>query len=115
MTAVDELGLCVACGNNPAYCSSSCSTHADGVPDRREQQHLADDQDHTEHGHVARVLPSPREPMRVARTLLDEEAADGQLTLRRWRGGWMRWCTTHWREQEDAEVRAWLYRQVEHA
>jgi putative DNA primase/helicase len=62
-----------------------------------------------------RRLPSPQEPMRVARCLLPALTVDGQSTLRRWRGGWMRWRTTHWAEAPDAEIRAWLYHEVEHA
>jgi putative DNA primase/helicase len=62
------------------------------------------------------ILPAPGEPMAVARHLLDEFTVDDDLlTLRYWRGGWMRWTGPHWIEVEPAEVRAELYRKVENA
>lgn len=61
------------------------------------------------------ALPSPKAPMAVARALAAEFVHDDQFTLRRWRGGWMQWRTTHWAEVEDAEIRARLYAKVEHA
>lgn len=62
------------------------------------------------------TLPAPTEPMAVARHLLGEFTVDDDLlTLRSWRGGWMRWTGPHWSEVEPAEVRSELYRKVEHA
>ena len=66
----------------------------------------------------ARFLPSPREPMAVARRFLAEAATDagtGELKLRHWRGGWWSWRTTHWREAEARHVRGLLYHFTEHA
>ena len=66
----------------------------------------------------ARFLPSPREPMAVARRFLTEAATDagtGELKLRHWRGGWWSWRTTHWREAEARHVRGLLYHFTEHA
>lgn len=47
--------------------------------------------------------------MAVARELLADYREDGRLTMRHWRGGWMRWDRTCWQEIEDAAVRAWVY------
>ena len=66
----------------------------------------------------ARFLPSPRDPMAVARTFLAEKATDtasGKLKLLHWRGGWWSWRTTHWREAEPRLVRGSLYQFTEHA
>ena len=62
-------------------------------------------------------LPSPREPMAVARSLTDARyrAADGLLTLGRWRGGWWNWRKTHWSEIEPADIQAETYTFTEHA
>ena len=56
---------------------------------------------------VTEILPSPSEPMAVARELIrDHQTDDGELTLRRWRGGWMEWRGTHWVEAEEKAVRS---------
>jgi putative DNA primase/helicase len=60
-------------------------------------------------------LPAPSNPMAVARIVLEDQQEQGQLTLRRWRGTWMRWQQTHWAEAEDAAVRETLYTRLEHA
>jgi len=53
--------------------------------------------------------------MGVARDLVaDYDHKDG-LTLRQWRGSWMRWDRTHWDELEERAVRAWLYEKLEEA
>jgi putative DNA primase/helicase len=62
------------------------------------------------------ILPPPSDPMAVARELLDEWTTDdGVLTLRHWRGGWIRWQRTHWVEVDDREIRSLIYQRVEHA
>ncbi|WAL64461.1 phage/plasmid primase, P4 family [Amycolatopsis cynarae] len=61
------------------------------------------------------VFPSPQQPLTVARRLIDAWQEDGVLTLRHWRGQWMRWQGTHWAEVEDLAVRAVLYRRLENA
>ncbi|HET6918359.1 MAG TPA: phage/plasmid primase, P4 family [Jiangellaceae bacterium] len=67
-------------------------------------------------GEDALILPPPSDPMAVARELLDEWTTDdGLLTLRHWRGAWMRWETTHWVEVDDREIRSDVYQRVEHA
>jgi putative DNA primase/helicase len=53
--------------------------------------------------------------MAVARKLITDHKADGHLTLYRWRGGWMQWKRTHWAEAEEADIRKWAYRRLEHA
>ena len=52
------------------------------------------------------ILPPPSDPMAVARKLLGNWITDEGLTLRHWRGGWIRWQTTHWAEVEDREIRS---------
>jgi putative DNA primase/helicase len=60
------------------------------------------------------VLPSPSDPMGVARDLIEErQNDDGELTLRHWRGGWMEWRGIHWAEAEEKSIRAWLYERLE--
>ncbi|PWI44696.1 NTP-binding protein, partial [Streptomyces sp. ICBB 8177] len=49
--------------------------------------------------------------MAVARRLLpDWQADDGALICRRWRGSWMRWTGTAWREVDEQQVRAHMYK-----
>ena len=60
-------------------------------------------------------LPAPSNPLAVARRLLpDWQTEDGRLTRRRWRGSWMRWTGTCWRELDEAQVRAAMYTRLEH-
>ncbi|MFF9840373.1 phage/plasmid primase, P4 family [Streptomyces sp. NPDC013740] len=61
-------------------------------------------------------LPSPSNPMAVARKLVPGwHTEDGHLRLRRWRGSWMRWTGTCWREYDEQQMRAGLYKRLEHA
>ncbi|QHY96708.1 hypothetical protein SSPS47_16500 [Streptomyces sp. S4.7] len=61
-------------------------------------------------------LPAPSNPMAVARRLLpDWQNEDGQMLYRRWRGSWMSWTGTCWREMDDAQVRKAMYERLEHA
>ncbi|WP_308294706.1 phage/plasmid primase, P4 family [Streptomyces sp. JJ66] len=61
-------------------------------------------------------LPPPSNPLAVARCLLpDWHEDDGRLVFRRWRSSWMRWHRSHWRELDEQQVRAGLYRRLEHA
>ena len=57
-------------------------------------------------------MPSPRQPMRVAGRIVDEQYRDplGVLTLRWWRGSFYGWSAGRWTELADATVRAGLYR-----
>jgi putative DNA primase/helicase len=60
-------------------------------------------------------LPPPTAPMMVARQLLDGHRADGHLTLRYWRGNWMRWEQTRWVEVEQDALKTWAYHKTENA
>lgn len=64
---------------------------------------------------AANTIPGPSEPMAVARYLLRESKIDDCLTLRSWRGGWMRWESSHWTEIEERELRSDVYRKLEQA
>jgi putative DNA primase/helicase len=61
------------------------------------------------------LLPSPSQPMAVARVFVRQCLHDKILTLRYWRGGWWMWKTTHWVEVHDDSVRSILYRFTENA
>jgi putative DNA primase/helicase len=63
------------------------------------------------------LLAPPSQPMVVARQFVAARytCADGDLSLRHWRGGWWRWRTSHWTEVEDRAVREDTYRFTEHA
>lgn len=61
------------------------------------------------------VFPPPSDPMRVSRQLYRECMVGGQRTLLYWRGGWMRWGTTHWSESDTAELRSHIYTVLENA
>lgn len=63
----------------------------------------------------ATQLPPPSNPMAVARRLIADYTDVGQLTLRRWRGGWMTWQQAAWKETEDTVICTWLYRRLERA
>jgi putative DNA primase/helicase len=63
----------------------------------------------------AEELPAPSNPLAVARRLLpDWQNEGGQLVYRRWRGSWMRWTGTCWRELDEAQVRKAMYERLEH-
>jgi putative DNA primase/helicase len=56
------------------------------------------------------VYPAPSAPLKVARKLYESyRNVDGLHTLLCWRGGWMRWRTTHWAEMDVAELRSYIY------
>lgn len=59
-------------------------------------------------------LPSPANPMAVARRLMPAWETDAQSMLRFWRASWMRWQGTHWSEVDAAALRAELYPRLEH-
>jgi putative DNA primase/helicase len=66
---------------------------------------------------VSQELPPPSNPLAVARQLLTDwtQPNSGALTCRRWRGCWMRWTGTAWREWDEEQVRAHMYERLEHA
>ncbi|MCX3285661.1 phage/plasmid primase, P4 family [Streptomyces sp. NEAU-H22] len=63
----------------------------------------------------AEELPPPSNPLAVARRILPDWQRDGRLIVRRWRGSWMRWNGTCWREMDEAQVRKGMYERLEHA
>ncbi|MGW2281989.1 DNA primase family protein [Streptomyces sp. NPDC001770] len=61
-------------------------------------------------------LPAPTNPMAVARRVIpDWQTPNGRLLCRRWRGSWMRWTGTCWREMDEQQMRAGLYKRLEYA
>ncbi|KAA1243522.1 hypothetical protein F0Q45_25570 [Mycobacterium simiae] len=54
------------------------------------------------------IYPPPSAPLDVARKLYSRYRLDdnGLRTLVAWRGGWMRWHTSHWAETDAAELRS---------
>lgn len=61
-------------------------------------------------------LPAPTNPMAVARRVIpDWQSPNGRLLCRRWRGSWMRWTGTCWRELDEQQMRSSLYKRLEHA
>lgn len=65
---------------------------------------------------TAEELPAPSNPMAVARRLLPDWQNDqGHPVYRRWRGSWMRWTGTSWRELDEQQIRAHMYTRLEHA
>lgn len=61
-----------------------------------------------------KAIPSPDEPMAVGRYLQPTWEQDGVFVLRRWRDMWMRWNGALWSELKDSDMRAWLYKRLEH-
>lgn len=56
------------------------------------------------------LYPPPSAPLDVARQLFARwRTDDGLLTLRAWRGGWMRWTGPHWADVDQAELRSDIY------
>jgi putative DNA primase/helicase len=60
-------------------------------------------------------VPSPDQPMAVARHLQPAWERDGVLILRRWRGAWMHWQGSFWTEVDDGDMRSWLWKRLEHS
>lgn len=86
-------------------------------PDSAPHDHADEAHEHDRDGARREVLPSPADPMAVARVLLADrvDGGTGALTLRHWRGTWMRWEGPSWVEVEDRTVKAEVYHRVEHA
>jgi putative DNA primase/helicase len=64
---------------------------------------------------VTRVLPSPKDPMAVARVFVQDHLQRGTLTIRHWRGGWWIWRESHWAEREADAISKSLYTFTEKA
>jgi putative DNA primase/helicase len=61
-------------------------------------------------------LPSPNQPLQVARIFVEQRCLHEKLpTLRHWHGTWWEWRTSHWIELEDRVIRSLLYVFTEHA
>ena len=80
--------------------------------DRWQRDH---EEQHREAGERILVLPPPSMPLAVARIFIENFRTDGEVTLRRWRGGWWRWETTRWVEEKDDLIESLLYRFTEFA
>lgn len=61
------------------------------------------------------ILPSPKDPMAVARILVKDHLHHSTLALRHWRGGWWTWLGSHWVEREDRAIQSELYTATEKA
>jgi putative DNA primase/helicase len=62
------------------------------------------------------IYPPPTAPYAVAKQLYQScRDENGVRTLLAYRGCWQLWRTTHWSEIDAAEVRARVYRALEHA
>ncbi|WP_063765365.1 DNA primase family protein [Nonomuraea candida] len=59
-------------------------------------------------------FPPPSNPMAVARQLMPTWTVHDHAVLRYWRASWMRWQGTHWAEAEEQDIRATVYRRLEH-
>lgn len=75
----------------------------------------ADDESYDDVPRASPLIPSPSNPMAVARNLAPVWHHRGILTMRSWRGTWMVWVGPHWMEIDDAALRADLYPRLEHA
>ncbi|MFI6763317.1 phage/plasmid primase, P4 family [Micromonospora sp. NPDC050417] len=81
---------------------------------QRRQQELADQLAAAEQ--AGALMPSPSDPMAVARVLVTRlPATDGVPHLIWWRGDFYEWNTAHWVAQKDAAINRWLYLHTENA
>lgn len=63
----------------------------------------------------AALLPSPSEPMKVAREITADLTHNGSPTLRKWRDSWMTWDGAFWSEKSAEDVEAMAWNRTEHA
>ena len=64
----------------------------------------------------SQILPSPGDPMSIARLFVEEKCLHtGIRTFQHWRGGWWNWKKSHWVEVEERVVRSMLYSYTEKA
>lgn len=87
----------------------------DELARRRRAEQDAQDAQRADRKRKATLAPSPDDPMAVARHIEPEWTRDGVLILRRWRGEWWQWNSSHWVAGTDEEMRSSLYRRMEHA
>ncbi|MFG2544357.1 phage/plasmid primase, P4 family [Streptomyces sp. NPDC048594] len=57
-------------------------------------------------------LPPPSQPYDVANALVAHYSAEGTRTLRHWRGTWVTYSGTHYRENTDQDLRNELYQRT---
>jgi putative DNA primase/helicase len=78
------------------------------------EHHTSDGQQQSTGGLL--IYPPPTAPYAVAQQLYQGcRDADGNPTLLAYHASWQLWRTTHWSEIDTAEVRARVYRALEHA
>ncbi|WP_344405361.1 hypothetical protein, partial [Dactylosporangium fulvum] len=95
------------------------------VTDRRKQEREAREAAQRAAEHAAQltaaiaqgvILPSPANPLAVARALMDKEPRTGGHSHRAWwRDDFYRWDGTRWVVEPVSSVRKWIYRATEHA
>ncbi|MEU3182163.1 phage/plasmid primase, P4 family [Streptomyces albidoflavus] len=101
---------------HPRPTPDSTPLHSEGRPDLTTRPPAESTPAPVPTDSTAEELPAPSNPLAVARRLLpDWQNPEGHLTYRRWRGGWMRWNGTSWREMDEEQMRAGMYRRLEHA
>lgn len=61
------------------------------------------------------LFPPPDAPLNVARKLYEKHRHDDTMTLRFWRGSWLRWQKTHWSEVDISALRSVVYRTLGNA
>lgn len=62
------------------------------------------------------ILPSPANPLAVARVLMEREpCTDGRFHRAWWRDDFYRWAGSRWVIDPTPSVRRWIYRAAEHA
>lgn len=67
-------------------------------------------------GAASMLFPPPSEPLAVARVIeTDFRDGSGELTLRSWRGGWVRYRGSHWSDAATGELETHIYARLEHA
>ena len=88
--------------------------HAETTSGERESEpHTSDGQPRAPPGSL--IYPPPRRHRRRQAAYQGCRDAGGVRTLLAYRGCWQLWRTTHWSEVDAAEVRARVYRALEHA
>ncbi|GAA0720111.1 hypothetical protein Drose_06380 [Dactylosporangium roseum] len=95
------------------------------VTDRRKKEQEAREAAERAAGHAARldaaiaqgvIMPSPANPLAVARALMDKEPRTAGHPHRAWwRDDFYRWDSTRWVVEPVSSVRKWIYRATEHA
>ncbi|MFF3710431.1 phage/plasmid primase, P4 family [Streptomyces phaeochromogenes] len=61
-------------------------------------------------------MPHPSSPVKVARRLINDLwTVDGHPALHRWRGSWVKWTGSHWREVENQSITADVQNRLENA